>query len=624
MAGLLSKLKFFGLGGQPAEVEQEAQKKPESMKIMDFIPDFEIAQAWMATYQKAVSSKQEFLKEMSKIQSFYLVDALARNIVEDALTPDVTTGEVIQLSSGDQAISAELQHLQDKFDFDQIISDIALDLIRQGEHVLRVKIEKGEGVTDLLDDMDQKNVVAFYKHGFPYVFLTPGEHEALVVRPPYAFAHFAINKYKLRIQVSNEFGTSKSGVDLSDKKDFEGKPLPTYTRVGRSVFYGVLSKIKELMLIELLVPTKKLNDILKGNLVTLQMPPATLPKDAFEACRKYERFLNKKVGINKSTDEFSVADIVNLAGSLKVLPTFSDKGELRNVSDVKQDRSLEAIAERVDDNRKVICSSIGYPPELLYGGEGSKGEILKRYARYVRVLKGIQTSIAMGAKQIALIHLVNKGFTKVSPRDIDVSFRNELVKVDELDKVELFDAVIGVVDTVKRVISEFKEDEHLGKLIDMNKFQAWLYRQVSIFGGATNFIKEPPEEGEEEPEPEPKPEPKPKPKKKEEPPKSKKGGGEEEEEEEPPAEEEPEKESLLDTLLHEVGFERKGAIHEKGIDQRVLRDVLRAVKSLRKADTTEEERAKAIAALAAIGAVSAIEDPRFREHAYMMIRGIGA
>jgi len=229
----------------------------------------------------------------------------------------------------------------------------------------------------------------------------------------------------------------------------------------------------------------------------------------------------------------------------------------------------------------------------------------------------------MGTKQIALIHLVNKGFTNITPRDIDVSFRNELVRVDELDKVELFDAVIGVVNTVKQTITEFMEDEHLAKLIDMNKFQAWLYRQVSIFGGVTNFIKEPPEEGEEEPEPEPKPEPKPKPKKKEEPPKPKKGSEEEEEEEEIPPEEEPGKESLLDSLLHEVGFERKDAIHEKGIDQRVLRDVLRAVKSLRKADATEGERAKAIASLAAIGAVSAIEDPRFKEHAYMMIRGIG-
>jgi len=621
MAGLFSKIKFFGFGGQPT-TQSEPQKKEEG--ITDFIPDFEIAQAWMTTYQKAISTKKEFLQEMEKIKSFYLVDALARNIVEDALTPDVTTGEVIQLSSGDDAINEELQHLQDKFDFDQFIGDLALDLVRQGEHVLRVKLEKGEGVVDLLDDVDQKNVVAFYKHGFPYVFLTPGVQKDIAVKRPYEFAHFAINKYKLRIQVGTEFVTSKIGVDLTDKKDFEGKTLPTYTRVGRSVFYGVLSKIKELMLIELLVPTKKLNDILKGNLVGLQMPPATNPKDAFEACRKYERFLNKKVGINKSTDEFSVADIVNLAGSLKILPIFSDKGELRSLSDVKEDRSLEALSDRIEDNRKVICSTIGYPPELLFGGEGTRTETLKRYARYVRVLKNIQTSIAMGAKQIALIHLVNKGFPSVVPRDIDVSFRNELVRVDELDKVELFDAVIGVVDTVKRVISEFKEDEHLAKLIDMNKFQAWLYRQVSIFGGATNFIKEPPEEGEEEPEPEPEPKPKvkPKPKKKEEPPEPKKGGEEEEEEETPPEGEEPEKESLLDSLLHEVGFERKIAIHEKGIDQRVLRDVLRSVKILRKADATEEERAKATAALAAIGAVSAIEDPRFRAHAYMAIRGI--
>jgi len=504
--GLFSGAKIFpGLFGGGSRTPDAGANNNSfgGLSLRDFVPDAAVRESWANLYMKVVQSRQQFYQEMDKVKSFYLVDALARNVADDALIPEISSGEVVQMTSPKPEIQEELEVLQSRINFDQLIGDFMIDLLRQGEHVLAQEVVPGEGVVEVKDEVDQSKVLAFYRFGYPSVFVAKTNRQTLEVRRPYQYAHFAINRYKLRIKIQREFNVP--GAD--DTKDFEGRELPSYARIGRSIFYGVLSKIKELMLVELLIPTKKLNDIMKGNLVGLRMPQATSPKDGFEASKVYEKFLNKKVGLNRSSDEFSVADVVSIAGSLRILPIFGEKGTLENLGDIKDDRSLDALADRIEDTRRVICTSIGYPYELMFGSDNDRrGELLKRYGRYIRMLRSIQSALANGLQQIGISHIVNRGMS-VSPNDIVVSFRNKLVEVDELDKIELLDAVVNIVSNVQRTVTELMEDEHLKDAVDTEKFQGWLYKQMSIFGAEDNFIRpvndeepEPPEDGEETPE----------------------------------------------------------------------------------------------------------------------------
>jgi hypothetical protein len=487
--GLFTKWSFFpGLFNKPGSLDSVS--KPDtgtgSLNLQNYISNHDVRESWMQLYMKTVQSRKQFIREMDKVKSFYLVDALARGVADDALTPDITSGEIIQLGSNDKAIAKELEVLQNRFDFDQLINDFIIDLLRQGEHILSHTVKKGEGVVDIRDDVDQTNVLAFYKYGFPAVYLM-NTGKDMKIYPPYAYSHFAINRYKLRVQVQREFGDQW----VPGVLDEYTQTLPSYVRAGRSIFYGVLSKIKELMLIELLIPTKKLNDIMKGNLVGLRMPQGTSAKDGFEATRTYEKFLNKKVGLDRGTEDFSAADIASIAGLLRVMPIFGDKGTLESLSDVKEDRSLESLEDRIEDSRRVVCTSVGYPYELLFSSEGERrGELLKRYGRYIRTLKSIQTSVVIGMKQICLAHLVNCGI-QVTPDDIIVDFRNKLIDVDELDKIELLDAVMGIVENVNGTVTGFLENEDLAGIVDLEKYKAWLHAQVSIFGPEQNFIRPP-------------------------------------------------------------------------------------------------------------------------------------
>lgn len=489
--GAFSRAVLHGKKGDPRFQGSVHRARGGGISLQKFVKgDRDVTEAWSKVYSQAIRSRKQFLIEVDKIKSFYIVDAISRNLAEDALTPDVMTGEVLELSSKDSKIDVALKELQDRCNLDQVFTDLSMDLIRQGEHTLRMEVKRGDGVIDIADDVDQTSVVGMYRYGFPYAFLVSGRAFGLEVKRPYEYAHFTINRHKLRVNLGKEVGSLERPLDMSGRKDMDGRPLPTYARIGRSIFWGVLSKIKELMLLEMLVPTKKINDVMKGNLVGVNMPQGMEIEDSFEACREYESVLNKRLGLDRNTDDFAVADIISAAGMIRCLPVFGDKGRLENISEVRQDKSLEDLGDRISDGRKVICDSIGYPHELLYGSDSDKrGDIIKRYARYLRVLKSIQASGAWGMKQIGMAHVINLGFTDATPSDIDVSFRNELVNVDELDKLEMVDAVVGILENVNRLVGELEENELTQGMVDMPVFKEWVHEQTKLLGRSKNFIK---------------------------------------------------------------------------------------------------------------------------------------
>lgn len=449
-----------------------------------------------AIYNNTIKTRKEFLHKQDLLRPFYIVDAILSQIAEDALTPDVTTGEVVQFESSDEKLSEELEALQDEFNFDQIANDIVIDILLAGEHTLRVEAEDGVGITKIKDDVDQTKLVALYEAGFPSLFLKNKQYSNTPeVVDSAKYAHFVLGRNRLRISVPQELGSSV-GVNKVVLPD----ALPSYARIGKPLFFGVLSKLQELMLLEALVPASKLNQVISGSIVELQVPEGTPPKRAFELSRKYQELLNRKVGINRDDDELSVSDIIGAAGRIKVIPSYGgNRGGLTEL-DVKSPTAVSELHSEIEENRKIVCTSIGFPPEFLFGGD-NKAELLKRYSRYVRKLKNVQTSIANGFMQIIITHLTRKGI-EFNLRDIKISFRNEQVNVDELDKLEFQDAVFNIVGNIFRFITEVGEsdNEQFKAMIDENGFQKWLHEITSGLMGTANFIK-PVSENPEEPEP---------------------------------------------------------------------------------------------------------------------------
>lgn len=437
-----------------------------------------------AAYTTASKTKAGYMKAFESVKTFYLVDGIVSAIVEDALTPDITTGEVIEITSPKRGVNKSLKELSKKVNFDQLVRDIAPDLVSNGEYAVSVNL--GEtGVDKVRDNVDQKKIVAFYDGGVPEHFLVEGDRELHIVRP-YKYAHFVMGDFKARLKVSTEF---------KDKKQKSGTQLPEYARIGKPLFYGTLSKIKELQLIESLVPASKLNQITRGSIVGVGVPNASDPKEAFDICRRYENVFNSSTGVDRVDGEVSVSDIIGVAGKVKAVPLFGDKGSLTSIGDAKNNQSVDDLLNTVKDLREVICTSIGFPPELLFGGE-TKAELLKRYARYLRKLKSVQTAIANGVRQIALIHLNNanensKPDEPFTVDDISVRFRNELVNIDELEKLEFSDAMISTVSEAYQFMKDLGEDESTTDIVNQEGVHAWLYNIFRLISTTHDLVHAP-------------------------------------------------------------------------------------------------------------------------------------
>lgn len=477
-------LKAMGLGHYTTTAPQRSPKSRQQRDTVNGLMQSDRAGALelAAAYTNAAKTKVGYMRAYESLKNFYLVDGIVAAIVEDALTPDITTGEVIELTSAKASVNKALKELSKTVNFDQLVRDIAPDLVANGDYTVSVKLGD-KGVEKISDNVNQRKIVAFYDGGVPESFLVEGDRE-LHIEKPYRYAHFVMGDFKARLNISKNFDKTPP------------KELPEYARIGKPLFYGTLSKIKELQLIESLVPASKLNQITRGSIVGVGVPNASDPKEAFDICRRYENVFNSSTGVDKIDGELSVSDIIGVAGKVKAVPLFGDKGSLSSIGDTKNNQSVDDLLNSITDLREIICTSIGFPPELLFGGE-TKAELLKRYARYLRKLKSVQTAIASGVRQIALIHLNNrKGENEIAGEqfgldDISVRFRNELVNIDELEKLEFSDAMISTVGEAYTFINNLLEDERTSAIVNEEGVHSWLYNIFRLISTTHDLIHAP-------------------------------------------------------------------------------------------------------------------------------------
>lgn len=444
-----------------------------------------VAGAMSATYTTAVKDRSDYVEQFEEIKNMYLTDTLIGNICEDTLTPDISTGEILKVSSPNETYNNELVRLQEKFDLDNIVNEFVSDLLSYGEYALRLEVEDGKGVKQIIDDVDQTKLIGLYKEGYPEKFLILSDDDSKInIMKPHQYAHFILSSRKIKFNLDNLIDKYSKDEKLNNMI----REIPRQARIGRPLLYGVISKIKELDLLEKLVPALKLADITSGSIVSVEVPPTTDPKTAFDIARDYENLFNSKVS-KDSSGMLGAVDILAQAGRMKVIPSFSNKGNLQAV-DVKGNSTVNDIMNSIKDIRDVICTSIGYPSELLYGG-ASKSEVLKKYARYLRKVKSIQKAIANGIVQISLAHLKNIPSTKdVSVKDIKVDFLNEIVNIDELEKLEYQDTAIGFTRNTIEFINGLEENELYKDVIDKDELKAFIKDKLSFLSYNDNKLKD--------------------------------------------------------------------------------------------------------------------------------------
>jgi hypothetical protein len=296
---------------------------------------------------------------------------------------------------------------------------------------------------------------------------------------PWKAIHFCYGFSKLRMKIDNEDRT-----------------LPEYVRIGKPFMWGAFNLLNYLDILTALVPSMYVQKMNSTSIIGVSVPDQMDPDDALKAAQRYETILNRFTEMDDGA--MVTQQMLNAVGRFKVLPVWGDKGTLSKMDPRWDDMTDTSTME---DLRKSIMASVGVPYNFLFGGGGDKIETLKQFSRYVRKLALIQEMVKEGITQLALIHLIKKGYT---PRinEIHVDFAKCLIAVDNLDGIEFADSVLSVLKSSTSNIMEIATTLHAE--VKEQELQTYLNNSLQVLNmgtlftipkGALSGLGQPPEQG---------------------------------------------------------------------------------------------------------------------------------
>jgi len=459
------------------------------IKMMDIINDNQsVNTAYSQIYSKTINSRREMIRAVDGIKPYYLTQVIVDQIINDAFAPDIKTNEILSIKAalGDnkknKELQAEVDYLEDLFGFDQFSKDATKEALYYGDYTISTRLKQGEGLIDLIDDTDQEAVIPLVKHSRCVGYLILDEKKSKVkVVDRAKYVKFSLNDETIRIDTRKEL-SSQYNIEIDKNTKDE---IPRYIRIGKSLVYPVIDKIKDLDLLERLVPRTKLKKISNGTLVGLQVPQGYSPTEALKFCETVEGIINKKVGVDQTTGIITAQNIIESADLFKVVPIYGNIGDVKpmNYSGDEPDKLLESV----DKIRMTILDSIPIPSESIFhgfeGGDNKGSSTLKRYARYLRRLKSVQQMVVNALKEIIFIHLANKDKKKwkgLKSTDIDVVFINDLIEIDNLDRLEFLDTTISFIKNTTDFVNELADvGSPYSQYVNRAEFVKWMKEQLS-------------------------------------------------------------------------------------------------------------------------------------------------
>jgi hypothetical protein len=447
-----------------------------NMKNRSRIDSYHVAAAYASIHSTLSTNKKDRIEKAESSKDYYLVNTIVQQFVEDALSPEIGTNRILEASSENDKIQKEIEFLDKEHDFSSLALAISKELILSGDYLLQTKIGL-KGLENLHDTVDQSLVIPLSTYKNVVGYLCRDRQGNIFYKDPADFVRFSIGSKRERLDLMKEFDVN-SRYQLPE----ELPDLPRYIRCGESLILPVLPKIKDLELLEALVPATKLSKLSAGTLIGVNVPEGYDIKQAAHAAKEVENIISNKVSVDDKRGELSIEKILASAGKFKVIPLFGgDKGQIDRI-DYRSDEPDDLLSS-IEDLRRVICQSIGIPYEILFSSDSdNKGEFLRKNSRYLRKLKAIQRAIENGIKQLIFIHLSNKEID-YEKEDVKVDFFNKLVEVDNLDRLEFMDTVIGISDNVTRFINEISEEGGLLEgAINKTKVAEFLQNQFQMVG----------------------------------------------------------------------------------------------------------------------------------------------
>ncbi|MEM1672919.1 MAG: hypothetical protein QXT86_12795 [Archaeoglobaceae archaeon] len=421
-----------------------------------------------ALLQTVIQSKRDLVDLVEAYKDTFFHVAIVEMLVDDVLSVDPISNEVVQLSSQNEVVDKILEDLQERVDLDSFIQSVVADVISYGDYVVMVKHD-GKGVVELLDCVDQRDVLVVYRAGFPIFYIQLDKYRSdLKVEEYIDFIHFCVPGRRVRISVDKMW---KEVLGLDQIGD--------YFRLGKPLFWGCWDLLSSLYILLIFYPVFAVQKLNASTIVGIRIPKEVPPHRAQEIAREYQQLMNVNIGVDR-LGRVSVADVLDTIGRYKVIPVYAEdeKGLLQlNDPRLQEEYGLEIVEEL----KRVICATVGVPYQLLFGSVEGAGrlEVLKAFNRYVKKVASIQNALKLGLIQLALIECRLKGL-KVSPAEIEVRFRNNIISVEHLDRLEFLAGVVETIRSSVETITGIKDA--IGSGLDIEKLVEFVNRYFGLVG----------------------------------------------------------------------------------------------------------------------------------------------
>lgn len=391
---------------------------------------------------------------LNEFENHYLVNAIYEVLIDELLQ---NTGHGVTINvncENKKELQAHAEEFMEKFQIPLVIEDLLPQLLHYGDYSFRIEDKDGEGIIDIIDDYVPGEVVALYYGLTPTAYFHfPRVRDLRIGSRSRAVRSLMDGVTALEFRKVWHLSLRGNKVKIELDQDARRQLKTPQIKVGKSIIWPAIDRLQLLRFKEVAENAKDLSRLTRPTLVGVQVPQSESGKSAAQWVSKFEKLLNS--GIQDPAVQLSGSDgIISglskvMAGRFKAVPTFqSGRGTLEKLPIEDQLMSGD-VNDKIREERELILTILGIPPELVYNTGGDTLSPHKVYARYSKKVKTIQRSITTAIKHLLVHHCsIKLNDAEISESDFDVV----MTVASNMEDVDNSETLGYVIDNIKSVV----------------------------------------------------------------------------------------------------------------------------------------------------------------------------
>lgn len=399
-------------------------------------------------YTQTYQTKSELFELYDSVKDLDQASVIIDDFIDDAFnTPDSDYPFTIKLK-GDyydkERIEREIADFVKHFDIYQLDRDTNEPFLVYGDYYLTTVPKIGEGIVDIVDNVDCKNVFSIYKNGelvqhigmrkdALFAGYAIGNYAGqLIPIHPDLLAHFILDSRKINIKLPF--------------KDASVWSLPESVKIGRGVLFSALALLKKYQVIDAALTYKEVRNALMPILLGVTTGAFTTPDRMIEACKTIESYLQDGTAMSFDLENSeTLQSLLEASTAVKVAPIPGDKGNLDKIDIGQSPNETSGLSDILDNTGSRIATTTGGVTQNEAGK--SRLEILKSNSRRSKKLIDIQRGKANGWKTIIYNHLRYK--------HINIEKENIEWQYKSIPNADIFEEANGLV-TLLSVVNDLQ------------------------------------------------------------------------------------------------------------------------------------------------------------------------